>query len=503
MRAADGIALDDGVGTGGAEAERPACVPHVAAGEAVHHRPLVQAEAAEVGRAGERGGQEVADEAHRGAAGLEEGPEVDDHRVADHPVVAPAGPVGVGGVREAYPGPRVPPAQTRGGVVVVPEQEVLDRVGAPARAPGPVAGRRGVDAFDVRLLASAPLRPAQLHLHRTTVPAGTPPPPRALGRERMEPVRPSPRPPEGAPCAVRPPCPSSSRCSPSRRAARGGDGSTASPPAPATSSAPADSATPPASASAAAGRAYLALGDSLAAGYQPGGTELRDSAYPALAAGRLSRGGAPLTVENLACSGETTGTFLAGGKCDFAAGSQVAQAETFLREHRGEVALVSVDIGGNDLLRCAARLQVDAACAAAGLGTVRKNLPTVVERLRAAAGPDVPVLVLGYYNPWLASSYLGAGKAQLAVATKAFTDLDAQIAAGAKKGGGRFVSLDAAFALDDTTPTTFNGRSVPTNVAQVCSLTYICTAFDIHLTDEGAAVVGRVLAEAATAAGVG
>jgi hypothetical protein len=36
----------------------------------------------------------------------------------------------------------------------------------------------------------------------------------------------------------------------------------------------------------------------------------------------------------------------------------------------------------------------------------------------------------------------------------------------------------------------------------VCTLTYICTAFDIHLTDEGAAVVARVLAEAATKAGV-
>ena len=64
-------------------------------------------------------------------------------------------------------------------------------------------------------------------------------------------------------------------------------------------------------------------------------------------------------------------------------------------------------------------------------------------------------------------------------------------------------NLDAAFALDDDSPTSFNGRSVPKNVAQVCSLTYICTAFDIHLTDEGAAVVGRVLADAATTAGVG
>ncbi len=287
----------------------------------------------------------------------------------------------------------------------------------------------------------------------------------------------------------------------------GGEDPASSAPAPSTSVPSPTAASPSASPSPTStplpdGALYLALGDSLAAGYQPGGTELRDSAYPALAAARLERAGGSLGVVNLACSGETTGTLIDGGKCDYAAGSQLAQAESVLRERRADVRLVTIDIGGNDLLRCAARLQVDAACASTGLGTVEKNLPTIVERLRAAAGPDVPVLVLGYYNPWLASAYLGAGRAQLEVATKAFTDLDAQIAAGAKKAGGRFVSLDAAFALDDSSPTTFNGRSVPKNVAQVCSLTYICTAFDIHLTDEGAAVVGRVLADAAAKAGV-
>lgn len=290
------------------------------------------------------------------------------------------------------------------------------------------------------------------------------------------------------------------------------DASTGSATAHATST-PSASTTPSASATASApgavsaevpdGPLYVALGDSLAAGYQPGGAELRDSAYPALAAARLGRGGEELGVANLACSGETTGTFLDGGKCEYAAESQLAQAEQLLRERRDDVRLVTLDIGGNDLLRCAARLQVDAKCAAAGLGTVDENLPTILSRLRAAAGPDVPVLVLGYYNPWLAASYLGTGEAQLKVATKAFTDLDAAISGAVKGSGARFVSLDAAFALDDDSPTTFNGREVPKNVAQVCSLTYICTAFDIHLTAEGAAVVGRVLADAATKAGVG
>ncbi|HMM96746.1 GDSL-type esterase/lipase family protein [Phycicoccus sp.] len=286
----------------------------------------------------------------------------------------------------------------------------------------------------------------------------------------------------------------------------GGDGpaSTASStgPSSAASSTSAPASPAPSGSAAPAGPLLVALGDSLAAGYQPGGAELRDSAYPALAAARLSAGGQRLGVANLACSGETTSTLVEGGRCTYPEKSQLAAAEALLRERRGDVRLVTLDIGGNDLLHCVRGMQVDASCATTGLGTVRTNLPTVLERLRAAAGPDVPVLVLGYYNPWLAASYLGAGKTQLAAATSAYTKLDTEIAAAAKATGARYVPLTAAFALADTTPTTFNGKSVPRNVAQVCTLTYICTAFDVHLTDEGAATVGRVLATAARAAGV-
>jgi lysophospholipase L1-like esterase len=261
--------------------------------------------------------------------------------------------------------------------------------------------------------------------------------------------------------------------------------------------------TPSGSAAGAGTGVYLALGDSLAAGYQPGGTELRDTAYPALTAGRLAREGVDLTVENLGCSGETSGTLVAGGKCSFGAGSQLEQAERYLAENSGKVRLVTLDIGGNDLLRCATReLTVDKACVSKGLASVATNLPKAVTRLKKAAGADVPVLVLGYYNPWLAASYLGAGQGQLAAAASAYDRLDSAIAKAAKAAGGTYVSLDKAFALDDTTPTTFGGKTVPRNVAQVCSLTYTCTARDIHLTDEGAATVATVLAKAAAAAGV-
>ena len=111
------------------------------------------------------------------------------------------------------------------------------------------------------------------------------------------------------------------------------------------------------------------------------------------------------------------------------------------------------------------------------------------------------MLVLGYYNPWVAAKALDQPVQGVEAAAKAYAG-SAGIEDAAKDAGATFVGLDDAFATDDTTPTKINGRSVPENAARVCTLTNICTAGDIHLTDEGAATVARVLAQAATEAGV-
>jgi len=284
-------------------------------------------------------------------------------------------------------------------------------------------------------------------------------------------------------------------------------GAQAQEPAPSASTAAPSSAAPTPSptpeAAAPSGRLYVALGDSLAAGYQPGGTELRDTAYPALAAGRLSGAGQDLTVENLGCSGETTTSLIAGGKCDYPEGSQLEAAEALLEAADGEVALVTIDIGGNDLLRCVrSAATIDTTCVTEGVGTVEKNLPGILERLRAAAGEDVPVLVLGYYNPWLAAQALDQPVKGVKEAARAYTQLSAAIEAAAGASDTTFVTLDEAFATTDTTPTEVGGRTIPENAARICTLTNLCTVGDIHFTDEGAATVGRVVAEAAQGAGV-
>src|SRR3954447_2036211 len=116
---------------------------------------------------------------------------------------------------------------------------------------------------------------------------------------------------------------------------------------------------------------YLALGDSLAAGYQPDPTIGRDQGYVTKVYDALAHG-RRWELRNLGCDGATTTTLLAGGGgCSYdGAASQLAAAERFLRLHPRRVDLITIDIGGNDLNHCAAGGTIDQACALAAIGTV-------------------------------------------------------------------------------------------------------------------------------------
>ncbi|MGA8977960.1 MAG: SGNH/GDSL hydrolase family protein, partial [Pedococcus sp.] len=96
---------------------------------------------------------------------------------------------------------------------------------------------------------------------------------------------------------------------------------------------------------------YVALGDSLAAGFQNGADHRTEGYVGAVRDAVQQRDGATELV-NLACSGETTTSMLEGGGCTYDRGSQLAQAEQFLRDHATDVRLVTLDIGGNDVARC-------------------------------------------------------------------------------------------------------------------------------------------------------
>ena len=240
---------------------------------------------------------------------------------------------------------------------------------------------------------------------------------------------------------------------------------------------------------------YLALGDSLAAGYQPGAGDDRDGGYVGAVLDDVQEGAPKTKLRNLSCSGATTTSMLGADRCDYEAGSQLDAAVEFLRAHRGKTELVTINVGANDVTPCA-RPTIDIACAVAAVGTVERNLTTILGELRAAAGPDTEIVVLNYYNPFLATWLTGAAGQQFAtLSTTLQTALNDAVARAAATADAEVADVATAFRSTDTTlvPTAYG--SIPTNVARICAWTWMCTKGDIHANDAGYAV----LAEAVTA----
>ncbi|KYH45764.1 hypothetical protein AZH51_08700 [Branchiibius sp. NY16-3462-2] len=227
---------------------------------------------------------------------------------------------------------------------------------------------------------------------------------------------------------------------------------------------------------------YLALGDSLAAGYQPGQGDDKTGGYVGQVAAKV---GAPLT--NLACSGETTASYLGttANRC-FPGSSQDAAALKFLAGKKGTPGVITVDIGANDVAGCAEAGGVDLACVSAGLGTVKNNTVTILNNLRAAA-PDSQIIVLNYYNPFLVF-YLNESTRPLATVSASLQQqLNGSIAAAAKGANADVADVADRFQSDDFTTTVAAPPygTLPVNVARICTWTWMCAKTDIHANDTG------------------
>lgn len=263
-------------------------------------------------------------------------------------------------------------------------------------------------------------------------------------------------------------------------------------PAPPSSTAPGSGSTisPPSSAPAGTGY-YLALGDSLAAGFQ-NGADRRTEGYVGAVRTELEERDGPTQLVNLACSGETTTSMLQGGGCTYDEGTQLAAAEAFLRENAADTRLVTLDIGGNDVARCGFG-GLKPSCTTPALATLSDNLPQITSRLRAAA-PKAQVVVLNYYDPFLVLDLLGdAGLGQKSVTELA--KVNGVIARSAAASDARVADVATAFQTTVTTPTTVKdvGR-LPTNLARILQWTWMAPPrFDFHANDAGYAVMARAV----------
>jgi lysophospholipase L1-like esterase len=228
---------------------------------------------------------------------------------------------------------------------------------------------------------------------------------------------------------------------------------------------------------------YLALGDSLARSAQPNGDFQHGYAEQLLAL--LQQQDPSLRLEKLACGGATTTSVLFGSSdpsCAFPHKTQLAEAVAFLQAHRKFVSLVTIDVGADDL---------------PDVGAIATNLPVILAQLRAAAGPDVPIVGMNYYDPNLARIWLGGGSlsdlnAEIAFVTAFNGFLDGIYAAA----NDPIADVESAFQVTDTT--LVNGT--PLDVLRECQWTWICSppplGPDVHANTTGYGVIAQAFVAA-------
>jgi lysophospholipase L1-like esterase len=249
---------------------------------------------------------------------------------------------------------------------------------------------------------------------------------------------------------------------------------------------------------------YVALGDSLAQGVQPDaqGTSVETkNGYPDQVYAALRRSHPTLSLIKLGCPGETTVTMINGGICPYAGGSQLKAADAFLRQHHGQVRLVTLDIGANDPEACSGQPSFSqlAACAVKGVPSAVTHLRTIVDQLKAAAGPHVRIVGMNYYLPALAEWRTGlSGRAVAWTAEKLAATFDALLGRVYKKAGIRVADVFAAFQTSDFDD---HGHTLPRNVTLLCQWTWECAAPprgpNQHANQAGYQVIARTFLHAA------
>ncbi|MEU0883374.1 GDSL-type esterase/lipase family protein [Lentzea sp. NPDC005914] len=239
---------------------------------------------------------------------------------------------------------------------------------------------------------------------------------------------------------------------------------------------------------------YVSLGDSYATGVGPEGTGESFAQIVATQEG--------LNLVNLACNGATSADLLARPACGPEPDGRTQVDATVDALRTGDVGLVTVVIGANDLLEPCAMAQDPGECATAAATETKTNIATVLTKLRAAS-PDVKIVGLSYPDVFLGAwvnSEIPNGEDVARTSVKLYEDFNGEIAAEYAKFGANYVDVTNRTggygALTDLAQDPKYGE-IPSPVAEVCTLTYFCDQGDVHPTAAG----HQAIADAVIAAG--
>lgn len=222
---------------------------------------------------------------------------------------------------------------------------------------------------------------------------------------------------------------------------------------------------------------YLALGDSLAFGFQPNldfSHGYASDFYSDL------KGHGTTALANMGCPGETSGTFINGG-CPYPylrkypyIGPQLAAAVAYLKFYRGQVSPVTLDIGANDLLgdintsTCVISANFNGDLATLDTNLTQTILPQLVAAMTVNGKVTGDLVMMNYYDPYQ----------NICPNTVPYIQTINQHLASDVSGRGIIVDVFSSFG-GTTTPNT-----------NICSYTWMCSIFkDIHATSKGYSVI--------------
>jgi lysophospholipase L1-like esterase len=257
---------------------------------------------------------------------------------------------------------------------------------------------------------------------------------------------------------------------------------------------------------------YLALGDSLAYGYQQAKF---NSEFPSVdpttfntgyaddflaAMSKLANGQQQLV--NDGCPGETSDSMIGGnptGTCanghfpyaflhhEYSGGSQLADALAFLQANAKKVNPITLNIGANDLLQAQTPCAIqgggvgtpgDVACLQGVIGHVAQNVASILGQIRAVA-PTNEIIVMGLYNPQINL---------LPLSDQLVLGFNATMQSVAGAFGAFFANPFPAINI---------AAGDANEIASVCTLTAVCgTLHDIHPTDAGYQAIANVFWQA-------
>jgi lysophospholipase L1-like esterase len=239
---------------------------------------------------------------------------------------------------------------------------------------------------------------------------------------------------------------------------------------------------------------YLALGDSLARSAQPNGDYQHGYAEQLLA--NLQQQNPSLQLVKLGCGGATTADMIYGSpdpSCAFPHKTQLAEAVAFLQAHRRFVSLVSIDVGSNDYLQ------------GASFSSIQGNLATILVQLRTAAGPDMPIVGMNYYDPFVADVWFATHDiSRVQAEANSVAAFDAFILGPVYAAAGDPVAdVLNAFQVTNTTLIDTDGNGTPDtplDVVNACRWTWECIppplGPDVHPNTAGYGVIAQAFLDA-------